>query len=364
MGIYDREYIRGGPRSSSGFGAVKMWSVNTWIIVINVAVFVLDAMLASSGVAVRVDMGSVFRENTPVAVQREVVPQVDGQGREVIRQSNQFPGSLRVDLIDPQTREVVGQKRYDLMPPLEALFHFSTGKGFFGLEVWRLVGFQFLHGSPMHLFLNMLGLYFFGGLVENYLGGKRYLAFYLTCGVFGGLTYLLLNLLGFLLPFAVPGLLIHDIYIPLIGASAGVFGVLMAAAFVAPNAMVLFMFVFPMKLWQLAYGFVILSAINLLMSGQNAGGDAAHIGGALAGWYFIRHTHLLRDFFDFFDFFSPRKKGPKRSKRPARTSFQGRSTPNDSEVDRILSKVATQGLHSLTNAEKRTLRQATESKKR
>ena len=40
MGIYDREYIRGGPRSSSGFGAVRMWSVNTWIIVINVAVFV------------------------------------------------------------------------------------------------------------------------------------------------------------------------------------------------------------------------------------------------------------------------------------------------------------------------------------
>ncbi len=363
MGIYDREYIRGGPRSASGFGAMRMWSVNTWIIVINVAVFVIDAMLASSGVYINVNMGDAPLQNVSHEVLREAVPRVDGQGREIVRRTGQYPGSLQVELVNPRTGEVVGKRRYDRMAPLQAMFHFSTGKGFFGLEVWRLVGFQFLHGNLMHIFFNMLGLYFFGGLVENYLGGKRYLAFYLACGVFGGLCYLLLNLLGNIVPIQmqVPGLLINDIYTPLIGASAGVFGVLMAAAFVAPNAVVLFMFIIPMKLWQLAYGFVILAVINLLMTGVNAGGDAAHIGGALAGWYFIRHTHLLRDFFDFF---APRKNSRSRPKKQAKGApFNGRRTPDDSEIDRILSKIATEGLHSLSAAEKRKLRQATESRK-
>lgn len=319
MGIYDREYVRTGPRSSSGLGALRMWSVNTWFIVINIAVFVIDAMLYSSGVTITTVIGT------------RAVPLADGT--------------------------IAVQQMSTALPPLQSTFHFSTARGFFGLEVWRLIGFQFLHANIGHLFFNMLGLYFFGGLVENYLGGKRYAAFYLICGMCGGLMYLLLNLLGIVVPIPAPGLLINDIYTPLIGASAGVFGVLMAAAFIAPNAIVLLFFILPMKLWQVAYGFVILALINLLLLGNNAGGDAAHVGGAIAGWYFIRHTHLLRDFFDFF---APRKsKSPRSNHRPT-----SRRTPEDSEIDRILSKIATQGLHSLTNSEKRTLRQATESRKR
>jgi len=178
--------------------------------------------------------------------------------------------------------------------------------------------------------------------------------------VFGAVSYLLLNLLGNILPFALPGLLINDIYTPLIGASAGVFGVLVASAFVAPNAVVLVFFILPMKLWQVAYGFVALAALNLLLSGHNAGGDAAHIGGALAGFYFIRHTHLLRDFFDFFTL-SRKSRG---SRRSTAASPRSRRTPDDTEIDRILAKIATQGLHSLTDAEKRALRTATEARRR
>jgi len=72
----------------------------------------------------------------------------------------------------------------------------------------------------------------------------------------------------------------------------------MAAAFIAPNAQILLFFIIPMRLRTAAYAFTALAAVNLARGGNNAGGDAAHIGGALAGFYFIRHTHLLRDFFE------------------------------------------------------------------
>ena len=97
--------------------------------------------------------------------------------------------------------------------------------------MWRLIGFQFLHADMLHLMFNMIALYFFGPLIEGVLGGKRYLAFYLLCGIAGGLMYLLLNLAGYVwvdsLGFVeVPGLLFNAAGTPLIGASAGVFGVL------------------------------------------------------------------------------------------------------------------------------------------
>ena len=77
-----------------------------------------------------------------------------------------------------------------------------------------------------------LGLFFFGPMAERYLGSKRYVAFYLLCGIFGAVMYLLLNLGGFIatsvLERSVPILLVNSPWTPLIGASAGVFGVIMA----------------------------------------------------------------------------------------------------------------------------------------
>ena len=101
-----------------------------------------------------------------------------------------------------------------------------------GLEFWRFVTFQFLHANWLHLFFNMLALWIFGPLVEAHMGFKRYAAFYLMCGIAGALMYLALNLAAILIgPAAnIPGLLSNDPRVSLVGASAGVFGVLMAAA--------------------------------------------------------------------------------------------------------------------------------------
>ncbi|MGD9691611.1 MAG: rhomboid family intramembrane serine protease [Phycisphaerales bacterium] len=303
MGIYDRGYARadgGVERGGSFFDPPRMWSFNTWLIVSNVAVFLVMALAPKAG---------------------------------------QF---------------------------IYTWGHFSTLQGFLRLEVWRFVSFQFLHAGWLHLFFNMFGLWLFGAMVERRLGFKRYAAFYLLCGICGALLYLTLNLAGRGLGVALPGLLFTNTATPLVGASAGVFGVLMAAAYYEPNALMQIMFL-PMavKLRTLVYFYVAFALLNLLMQGKNAGGDAAHIGGAAAGYFFVRRPHLLHDFFDVL--------GPKKGAgKGARAATKGRGGggkargggPDPGEVDRILAKVATQGLQSLTPSEKKTLQRATESTKR
>ncbi|MHC4975587.1 MAG: rhomboid family intramembrane serine protease, partial [Planctomycetota bacterium] len=169
MGLHDRHYAQTQPgygggggvglgRFGSGPGHPRQWSANTWIIVICIAVFVIDALMYSSGVFYSTEVG------------RQITPNPDGTSQVV---------SVRQDL-----------------PIFKAWFHFSTAKGLFGLEIWRFIGFQFIHANMNHLLFNMLGLFFFGGMVERYLGKKRYVAYYLLTGVCGALFYLLLNLMG------------------------------------------------------------------------------------------------------------------------------------------------------------------------
>jgi len=218
------------------------------------------------------------------------------------------------------------------------------------LEVWRLITFQFLHdpNSIMHILFNMFGMWVFGPMVERYLGGKKYLAFYLMCGLAGGVLFTLLTLIG-----ALP----NGVHSQLIGASAGVFGVIVACAFVSPNSVIMLLFPpIPMKMRTFAYGYVAIALFSML-TGSNAGGNAAHIGGAIAGYYFIRHHHFLTDFFDVFG--DSRK--PKVSRGAHRHgSYQSHSAsgPSTKEIDQILDKVSQKGLGALTDKEKKKLAEA------
>ena len=261
-------------------------------------------------------------------------------------------------------------------PQLYQWGHFSTFEGFQRLQVWRLVTFQFLHdpSSIMHLAFNMFGLWVFGGIVEEALGRRKYLAFYLVCGIFGGLMYLLLNLAGAFLPFQLPGFLFADPKTPLIGASAGVFGVIMACAYVAPTMRVQFILI-PISLTMktMAYLYVGFAVLNLLLGGGNAGGDAAHVGGAIAGAYFIRNSHLLLDFFDVLNDSRTQGSGGKRrpprarGKRAAKTgqpAAYARLAREEAEIDAILAKIQDEGIGSLTAKEKQLLAKDTERKRR
>jgi len=397
MGIYDRDYARadrgggGATGRPPGMSWMSAWSCNTWIIVINIVVFVLGGMLTRAGVpvmeraatlenlhgATQVIVGDVFVDMNGVPAKSAQIHDADSKLRKLYgdpghafrTSGGTLPtgyGVMKIEdggvfVISP----ILAYDTYRVMEPLEAYGHFSTAKGFaetrigpsgrelvLNLQLWRLITFQFLHANFLHLLFNMFALFVFGGMVEQYLGKKRYAAFYLTCGIFGGLTYLLLNLMGETLGLRFPGVLVNDIHTPLVGASAGVFGVIIAAATIAPNAIIQLLFPpIPLKLKWFAYGYATLVVVNLLRGAPNAGGEAAHLGGIVAGWYFIRNSHHLRDFFDVF----------RRSDKNPKPKRRGGGGPNRSEVDRILAKVHAQGVHSLSEAEKRVLAKASES---
>jgi membrane associated rhomboid family serine protease len=166
--------------------------------------------------------------------------------------------------------------------PLFLLGYFSIGSAIFHLQIWRFITYQFLHGGIQHLFFNMLALYFFGPIVEGQLGRGRYLAFYLSCGVAGALMYTILWTANVL----VDG--------PLIGASASILGILAAGAVIAPGIRINLWFPpISVTLRTLAWFFVALAIYAVLISGENAGGEASHLGGAIWGYALIKNPQWL-----------------------------------------------------------------------
>lgn len=360
MGLYDRDYARAGSERTPGLSAtlprmLSGLSFISWLIIVNVAVFVLDILIASQGGRVAVWMGDYYVQGVNPSAIQTVVPKPPAQAP---------PGlSARLPIIESATRRQVGERRYVWMPPLQAVGHFSTARGFFGIEVWRLLTFQFLHADISHLFLNMMGLFFFGPIVEEKLKSKkRTAAFYLVCGIFGAILYLALNTAGYLAGTRFPPLLFVDMHTPLIGASAGVFAILMASAYIAGNSEMLVMGIVPMKIRTGAYLMTFVALVNLLRGGANAGGDAAHVGGAIAGYFFIRNTRLLRDFFDVLG--PPRRSGANnRGAKPRPAASRQGPGPDEARVDEILDKVNQQGMLSLTPEEQQTLERATRAQR-
>jgi membrane associated rhomboid family serine protease len=201
------------------------------------------------------------------------------------------------------------------------------------LQLWRLVTYQFLHGYPMHILFNMLGLFFLGPTLERHWGSKRFVIFYLSCGAAGGIFYPLLVALKFLAAG------------PMIGASGAILGMLAACAILFPHFVVFFFF-FPVPIRVAAIVLTLLYTANLLMVGFNAGGDAAHLAGIAAGSIYV-FSQSWRD----------------KLKRKMQAGTWQRRAPEQYdlqvELDRILQKVHDFGIHSLNSKEKKILKQAT-----
>ncbi len=205
------------------------------------------------------------------------------------------------------------------------------------LQLWRLITYQFLHGGFWHVALNMWALWMFGPILENNWSSRRFLPFYLGCGVAGALFYFFLVFVRFL-PAG-----------EMVGASGAILGIFAACAILFPS-MRLFLFPLPISIpiRTAAVAFTAIYIVAVTTRGVNAGGDAAHLAGMAAGAAYVlseswRNKFMLKI-----------RTGRWQKKMAEQRKLQ-------LELDQILQKVHAFGIHSLTPKEKRTLKKATQA---
>lgn len=242
----------------------------------------------------------------------------------------------------------------DLRGAFEAVGCFTVEKGIMGFQIWRFITFQFLHGDFGHLLFNSIAIYFFGAFVEQQLRSRAFLAFYLLCGGAGALGYAVLVSIN------------SDPDIGVVGASGGIFGILAVAALIAPDMRVQLLFP-PVTLTMRLLAIIMLAwgAFVVLSGGRNAGGEAGHLGGALAG-FLMWKIPMLRQFLQNL----ARSQGGASRKRGGfgiritkeKKSYTRKLGPKIKDrggdaaaVDRILDKINEHGLQSLTEEERRLL---------
>lgn len=227
---------------------------------------------------------------------------------------------------------------------------FRIQSAIFEYQFWQFVTFQFLHGSLGHLLFNSMGLYFFGPWMERWWGSKKFLIFYLLCGCAGAMFFTLLMFLGIL-----PG----DMESGMIGASAGIYGIFIGVAVVAPDLRVALLFPpIELSMRQLAIALLVISIGAILLSlGGNEGGEAGHLGGAILGFILVRYPGLLGMHTGMKIFRPHAARPPFESKLRPRTRIR---MDEDSAVDLILDKVSREGFQSLTDDERELLRKAAE----
>lgn len=225
--------------------------------------------------------------------------------------------------------------------------------------VWQLLSFQFLHGGVFHLLVNCLMLYIFGRQVEILIGPRAMLGLYLTSGAIGGLLHCLLS-------WTFPG---HFGMHPVVGASAGVFGLLAVFAVLNKDTQLtaLIAFIIPVQMRAKTLLLIMLGITVLgLLNPRSNIAHAAHLGGMLVGIVYARYL-LHPERFQFrlpkirIDrVYSPATKSSSAEKDI--DDFDEDGLPPDEfmrrEVDPILDKILTHGLESLSERERKILERA------
>ena len=168
-------------------------------------------------------------------------------------------------------------------------------------QLWRLISYQFVHANLGHILFNMWALYFFGPAIEDIMGSRKFLAYYLTCGVAGALFSSLLASMGLYasLPttpetiaavnelaqyVGFDGLVMPWQMIPMVGASAAIYGVMVAAAFLYPEVKISLLFPpVTLKLRTFAMWIIGIASFTIIFNLSNAGGEAGHLGGIIMG---------------------------------------------------------------------------------
>ncbi|MBC3541339.1 rhomboid family intramembrane serine protease [Rufibacter sediminis] len=240
----------------------------------------------------------------------------------------------------------------------------------FALRFWTIITYFFTHLEFFHILFNMLNLYWFGMLIREYLGDKRLVNLYVLGGLAGGLIYLLSY-------NTIPYLQLRAEGSFMMGASGSVIAVMVAAATLLPNYTFNLILIGPIRIKYIALVMVLLSISGA--TGGNAGGNIAHLGGALLGFFYVRQLQggsdwgrplqaILGFFRGLFQRRSPLKVAYKNPNRPY-TASAGSSmssavgtpgNPSQLEIDQILDKISVSGYESLTKEEKQKLFKASQ----
>jgi membrane associated rhomboid family serine protease len=143
--------------------------------------------------------------------------------------------------------------------------------------IWQLATYLFLHGGPVHILFNMLGIWMFGVELERLWGTRQFLKYYAITGIGAGLTVLAVGL--------VLGASSETYRFPTIGASGALYGLLVAFAYYYPDRPLLMFFLFPIPA---KYFVMIVGAMAFLSAPQSRVSEAAHLGGLVIGYLYLR----------------------------------------------------------------------------
>ena len=168
--------------------------------------------------------------------------------------------------------------------------HFFKASDF---RIYQLVTYMFMHGNFGHLFFNMFALWMFGNTLENIWGSKRFLLFYMVCGIGAGLCQELVQYIQYAASLAqyetvnMSGRIISmDSYLNMmttVGASGAIYGLLLAFGMMFPNSLIYLYFFVPIKAKWFVIGYAVIELLTGVMSASDGVAHFAHLGGMLMG---------------------------------------------------------------------------------
>ena len=213
-------------------------------------------------------------------------------------------------------------------------------------ELWRLLTYMFVHGNIFHLLINIWGVYLFGSMLEARMGSERFLTMYFVSGVCGGALFLAFNADG----------------ASCVGASGALFGLLAAAAMLFPDAVMMLLFPpVPLKMKTMVVVFALLEVFFGVTGTDRMVAHMAHLGGLVGGYCYMRMVYKDQ-VFSLFGYLRSLLGGGGGHRRAPRgwTVTPAQSELPANELDRLLDKISSTGINSLTEAEMETLRRARE----
>ena len=225
----------------------------------------------------------------------------------------------------------------------------------FAHRPWSILTYMFFHKSFIHILFNLLMLYWFGKLFLQYCSQHDLVGLYILGGIAGGATYIIaFNLLPKFAP--VVGLSM------LLGASASVMAITIATAVFAPNQTMRLVLIGDVKIKWIALVSVLISLMQI--NAENAGGELAHIGGAIAGYIFAIEYKKGKNITDWINNILHRAAnlihgaGRKTKMKVSHTNMESdqeynyRKKQENDEIDKILDKIKSSGYESLSDDEK------------